>query len=85
MQALVNEKSWATAAVATAIVMKEEQQQQQKQQTDQHDEENNDNEEASDGCILDNSGDHVGIVAFLEIVITSLVTRSKKSIICSRF
>lgn len=58
MQALVNEKSWATAAVATAIVMKEEQQQQkQKQQADQNYEENNENKEASDGRILDNSGD----------------------------
>ena len=57
MQALVNEKSWATAAVATAIVMKEEQQQQkQKQQADQNYEENNENEEDSDGRILDNSG-----------------------------
>eukprot|EP00574_Skeletonema_japonicum_P005049 CAMPEP_0201733222 /NCGR_PEP_ID=MMETSP0593-20130828/30943_1 /ASSEMBLY_ACC=CAM_ASM_000672 /TAXON_ID=267983 /ORGANISM="Skeletonema japonicum, Strain CCMP2506" /LENGTH=567 /DNA_ID=CAMNT_0048226333 /DNA_START=12 /DNA_END=1715 /DNA_ORIENTATION=+ len=52
MQALVNEKSWATAAVATAIVMKEEEEQQkQQQQKDQHE------EEANDGCILDNSGD----------------------------
>lgn len=58
MQALANEKSWATAAVATAIVMKEEQQ--QKQQKDECDEENNDNEKANDGCVLDNSSDLLG-------------------------
>ena len=54
MQALANEQSWATAAVATAIVMKEEEK--QKQQVDQNHEESN-NLETNDSGDLGNSGD----------------------------
>jgi len=50
MQALANERSWATAAVATAIVMKEEQ-----KQVEQKDEEIT--LEANDCGDLENSGD----------------------------
>ena len=53
MQALANEQSWTTAAVATAIVMKEEEKQ---QQVDQSHEESN-NLETNDSGDLGNSGD----------------------------